>query len=362
MLLLACLSFVGLLCLPILTCCAMGLLHSRRLMTALDTQMSHFSEVYQPTSVEQFLAKELGIWSYNVMLFAVANPALQTLDVDTQVKPAIRSLKAANVDPQEIWFLVTKHLEIFRHPIALQRWLDFLSAQALAARDIATFLLRAPDALLTDCTQAQALQVLGYLKALGVKQEYMFSRVLCSCPGILTQDVEFKLQPIVSFLMALGLEHQHIARMACVYPELLLCSVPDQLQPLIAYLQDIGCSSLQCARLLQEVPQALSKPPAEVFDARLLALQLLGVRDDQMRGIVERNTAWLTTKGAPQEQIACLTDELKFSAGQVGWHKYESVTRGCLLNTPALQVNVFYKAAVSCNWWWLAGNIGASTR
>lgn len=286
-------------------------------MTALDTQMSHYSEVYQPSTVEQFLSKELGIWSYNVMLFAVAKPALQTLDVDTQMKPAIRSLKTANVDPQEIWFLVTKHLEIFKHPISLQRWLDFLSVQALASRDIATFLLRAPDALFTDCTQAQALQVLGYLKALGVKQEYMFSRVLCSCPGILTQDVEFKLQPIVSFLMALGLEHQHIARMACVYPELLLCSVQEQLQPLVSYLQDIGCSSSQCARLLQEVPQALSKSPEDVFSARIVALTLLGVKEDQLRSIVERNTAWLTTKGAPQEQIAYLMDELKFTAGQV---------------------------------------------
>lgn len=298
----------------LLHCC---LLPSHRLMTALDTQMRHYSDVYQPSTVEQFLAKELGIWSYNVMLFAVANPALQALDVDSQVKPAIKSLKAANVDPQEIWFLVTKHLEIFKHPISLQRWLDFLSAQALPARDMATFLLRAPDVLLTDGTQAQALQVLGYLKSLGIKQEYIFSRVLCSCPGILLQDVEFQLQPIVSFLMALGLETQHIARMACVYPELLLASVPDQLQPLVAYLQDIGCSSLQCARLLQEVPQALSKAPADVFDARILALQLLGVRDDQMRSIVSRSTAWLTTKGAPQEQIEYLTEQLRFSAGQV---------------------------------------------
>eukprot|EP00878_Enallax_costatus_P009611 GHUV01010042.1.p1 GENE.GHUV01010042.1~~GHUV01010042.1.p1 ORF type:complete len:364 (+),score=52.44 GHUV01010042.1:571-1662(+) len=288
-----------------------------RLMTALDTQMSHYSELYQPSTVEQFLSKELGMWSYNVMLFAVANPALQTIDVDTQMKPAIRSLKAANVEPQEIWFLVTKHLEIFRHPISLQRWLDFLSAQALQSRDIATFLLRAPAALFTDCTQAQALQVLGYLKALGVKQEYMFSRVLCSCPGVLTQDPETKLQPIVSFLTALGLEHQAIALMACVYPELLLCSVQDQLQPLVSYLQNIGCSNLQVARLLQEVPQALSKKPAEAFGCRIAAVKQLGVQDDPLRGVVQSSTAWLTTKGAPQEQIEYLMNELKFSAGQV---------------------------------------------
>lgn len=286
-------------------------------MTALDTQMRHYSELYQPSVAEQFLSKELGIWSYNVMLFAVANPALQTLDVDTQMKPAIRSLKAANVEPQEIWFLVTKHLEIFKHPISLQRWLDFLGAQALQPRDMATFLLRAPAALFTDCTQAQALKVLGYLKTLGVKQEYIFSRVLCSCPGVFTQNPETKLQPIVSSLMALGLEHQAIARMAYIYPELLLCSLQEQLQPLVQYLQDIGCSNLQVARLLQEVPQALGKNPAEAFGARISAVKQLGVRDDRLRGVVQRCTAWLSTKGAPQEQIEYLTKELKFSAGQV---------------------------------------------
>jgi hypothetical protein len=42
-----------------------------------DGRMSHYSELYQPCPVEEFLSKELGVWSYNVMLFAVANPALQ---------------------------------------------------------------------------------------------------------------------------------------------------------------------------------------------------------------------------------------------------------------------------------------------
>jgi hypothetical protein len=44
-----------------------------------DGRMSHYSELYQPCPVEEFLSKELGVWSYNVMLFAVANPALQVM-------------------------------------------------------------------------------------------------------------------------------------------------------------------------------------------------------------------------------------------------------------------------------------------
>eukprot|EP00879_Flechtneria_rotunda_P004342 GHRR01004592.1.p1 GENE.GHRR01004592.1~~GHRR01004592.1.p1 ORF type:complete len:504 (+),score=131.98 GHRR01004592.1:295-1806(+) len=287
-----------------------------KLMQELDTRMTEYSELYQPCLTEQYLSKELGIWSYNVMLFAVQNPTLQSLNLQQQVKPAIRSLKAANIDITDIWFLVTKRLDIFQDPIALQRWLDFLTVQQLQSRDMATFLLRAPEPLFTECTQAQALQVLGYLKSLGIKQEYLFPRILCICPGILLQGVETKLQPIISYLGDIGLETQHVARMTCVYPELLVSSVQDQLQPLVAYLQQLGCSTTQAARLLQEVPQAVRSKPADVFGARVAALQELGVTDEQIEGICERTTAFLTTKGAPQDQIAFLKDDLGLTVDQ----------------------------------------------
>jgi hypothetical protein len=45
----------------------------------------------------------------------------------------VRSLKAANIDVTDIWFVITKHLEILQDPIALQRWLDFLSLQVRTA-------------------------------------------------------------------------------------------------------------------------------------------------------------------------------------------------------------------------------------
>jgi hypothetical protein len=51
-----------------------------------------------------------------------------------------------------------------------------------------TFLLRAPAALFSSCTQAQALKVLAFLKRdLGVKQEYLFPRIVCAAPGVLLQ-------------------------------------------------------------------------------------------------------------------------------------------------------------------------------
>jgi hypothetical protein len=56
----------------------------------------------------------------------------QSFDLESQVRPAVRSLKAANIDITDVWFVITKHLEILRDPIALQRWLDFLSLQVRA--------------------------------------------------------------------------------------------------------------------------------------------------------------------------------------------------------------------------------------
>lgn len=105
------------------------------LLQQLDRNMSHYSELYQPCPVEEFLSKELGVWSYNVMLFAVQHPALQKFSLDSHVKPAVRSLKAAGLDHTDIWFVITKRLGLLSEPIALQRWLDFLSAQVRGQHD-----------------------------------------------------------------------------------------------------------------------------------------------------------------------------------------------------------------------------------
>lgn len=99
------------------------------LLQQLDRNMTHYSELYQPCPVEEFLSSELGVWSYNVMLFAVQHPALQKFSLDSHVKPAVRSLKAAGLDHTDIWFVITKRLELLSEPISLQRWLDFMAAQ-----------------------------------------------------------------------------------------------------------------------------------------------------------------------------------------------------------------------------------------
>lgn len=99
------------------------------LLQQLDRNMTHYSELYKPCPVEEFLSSELGVWSYNVMLFAVQHPALQQFSLDSHVKPAVRSLKAAGLDQTDIWFVITKRLELLAEPISLQRWLDFMAAQ-----------------------------------------------------------------------------------------------------------------------------------------------------------------------------------------------------------------------------------------
>jgi hypothetical protein len=56
--------------------------------------------------------------------------------VPDQVEPAVKALKAANVDPGDIWFLASRHHHLLAEPLPLQRWLDFLAAYQLATRDV----------------------------------------------------------------------------------------------------------------------------------------------------------------------------------------------------------------------------------
>lgn len=46
-------------------------------------------------------------------------------------------------------------------------------------------------------------------------------------------------------------------------------------------------------------------------------MQQLGISSIALRGVVGGSTAWLTTKGAPHEQIAFLQEELGYSVDQV---------------------------------------------
>jgi hypothetical protein len=65
------------------------------------------------------------------------------------------------------------------------------------------------------------------------------------------------------------------------------------------------------------VPQALRSAPGEVFGSRVAALQALGIEGDALQGVFGASCAFLTAKGAPQEQLAFLREEARFSSEQV---------------------------------------------
>lgn len=79
---------------------------------------------------------------------------------------------------------------------------------------------------------------------------------------------------------------------------------------------------------LQEVPQALRSKPHDVFGSRIAALQQLGIDGEALKSVVGRSTVFLTTKGAPQEQLAFLKEDMGFTTEQVG-------RRCCCSLTPA---------------------------
>jgi len=74
----------------------------------------------------------------------------------SQVKPSIRSLKAAfEHSPQDAYFVIIKRCDILSQPHAMQRWLDYLAAQGVGHRDVMAFLLGAPTELFTHGTLHQ---------------------------------------------------------------------------------------------------------------------------------------------------------------------------------------------------------------
>lgn len=66
------------------------------------------------------------------------------------------------------------------------------------------------------------------------------------------------------------------------------------------------------------MPQALRSKPHDVFGSRIAALQQLGIDGEAVKSVVGRSTVFLTTKGAPQEQLAFLKEDLGFTTDQVG--------------------------------------------
>lgn len=206
--------------------------------------------------------------------------------------------------------------------------------------------------LLLSSVQEQLQPLVGYLQGLGCSSAQA-ARLLQVRPG-LTVLPQLSHRPAVpageqwasSVIPECGLRSQGrqradglpVLHLACLCDT--NCCTKGQLSParggsllpswLTSMLRNLGvpllssfapcCLSLRPLPVLQEVPQALSSKPHDIFGSRIAALQQLGVDSETIKSVVGRNTMFLTSKGAPQEQLAFLKEELCFTTEQVSLH------------------------------------------
>ncbi|GIL43645.1 hypothetical protein Vafri_1316 [Volvox africanus] len=290
------------------------------LLQQLDTCWSDWEERYVPSPAEECLTKELGVGQSTVMLAAVQNPGLSSLDAIAQVQPSIRALRSAGLTAQDAWFLATKRHQLLAEPAALSRWLDFLLVYGMQPRDCQNFLLRATPAMLYGTTLYQAGTVVAFLKGLGLKDDLLASRVLCVWPELLSRDVEAQLRPVVTYLMSLGLEVPAVGRVVVLWPEVLLRNVEEHLVPWVSYLRNLGCSTAQVADVICLCPHLLGFKPEEVFGGVLRALEsMVGIGREDVRQMVSSSVAFLiapSASGTAQAALECLLQH-GFSKEQV---------------------------------------------
>lgn len=267
---------------------------------------SQCCETYRPSAIEKYLSQELAVWQYDVMLYAVQNPNLSLCSLKEQVEPVVRSMKGADMAGQDIWFLLTKRLDLLQYPVSLQRWLDFLSMYRATSREMMNFLLHAPIALVKDGTLYNAGTVVGYIKSLGVKDEYLVSRVVCACPGALLRNVIQDLQPLVDALSQLGLTKRDVVHVICIWPDVLLTHLNNQLDPFVKYLTDLGCSEKQVGQVLLQWPHLLHASAKDIFASRMGLLEELGVSQDDVRSMLQRSVSFLTCAGGFKDQLEFL--------------------------------------------------------
>ncbi|EFJ44803.1 hypothetical protein VOLCADRAFT_94948 [Volvox carteri f. nagariensis] len=248
------------------------------LLLELYRRWPEFEERYVPSPAEDCFAKELGLSQSTVMLAAVLNPGLSSLDATSQ----------------DVWFLAAKKHQLLAEPATLSRWLDFLLVYGMQLSDVQNFLLRSTPDLLYGTTLYQAGAVISFLKSLGLKNYLLASRVLCVWPELLGRDVEGQLRPVVTFLMSLGLEVAAVGRVVVMWPEVLLRSVEGQLAPWVTYLRELGCSTTQVGDVIGLCPHLLGFKPEEVFGDVLRALgDLAGICREDVRQMLSSSVAFL---------------------------------------------------------------------
>jgi len=272
--------------------------------------------------------KELGLWKQTVMYVAIQTE-LTSLDAETQVRPAIKCLKQANLEPQDIWLLLSKQMHLFRNPVQLQRWLDFLAVLNLGTRELLNFFMRAPEELITAYTIHSASQVVRFLKeGLGIKPELLAQRVLCITPAVLMRSVDNDIKPTINLLTALGVEVSDIQGLVCMWPGILMANADTQLQPWLQYMQtELGCSAVQVGEIINASPHLLGTSASSIYGSKIQALQMFGITKEDLHSITSRETMWLKASSNVQELLDFLVQRAGFSKEEV---------RGLVLAAPGL--------------------------
>ncbi|KAF5837182.1 mTERF-domain-containing protein [Dunaliella salina] len=298
------------------------------LIQQLDSGWRQAHEEYVPTATEECVIKELGLWKQTVMYLAIQTE-LPSLDAETQVRPAIKCLKQANLEPQDIWLLLSKRMHLFRNPVQLQRWLDFLAVLNLGTRELLNFFMRAPEELITAYTIHSASQVVKFLKeGLGIKPEHLAQRVLCIAPAVLMRSVDSDIKPTISLLTNLGVEISDIQGLICMWPGLLLADADTQLQPWVQYMQaELGCSAVQVGEIINASPHLLGTSASSIYNSKVQALHMVGITKEDLRSITSRATMWLKASSNVQELLDFLIHRAGFSKEQV---------RGLVLAAPGV--------------------------
>ncbi|GBF91467.1 hypothetical protein Rsub_04207 [Raphidocelis subcapitata] len=279
------------------------------LLRQLDGRWSDHASSYTPSAAERCISQELHVWAQTLMVWAIQTPGLQRFDAEAELRPAIRTLKSV-LPETDVYFLLTKRYEaLLSEPVALQRWLDWLAAQGVGQREVLAFLLAAPGELYTDGTLHQAGQVVGWLRSLGIKPEFLWARVACACPALLLRDPASDLQPRASYLLSLGVSATQLSQLACLRPEVLLAPIDGQLKPFVDHLKSLGATAAQAGEVLLAAPHAALRAdgPAAAFEARLARLAAAGVGPERVAEMLRRgHTRFLTEKGAPGEALDAL--------------------------------------------------------
>eukprot|EP00850_Spirogloea_muscicola_P020907 SM000230S07343 [mRNA] locus=s230:183995:187174:+ [translate_table: standard] len=169
--------------------------------------------------------------------------------------------------------------------LCLQAAVNFLRDQGLSPSELGRLLQRFAEVLVLDPQKKQQPMV-DYLITLGVKREDI-GKVLLRRPQVLAFSVE-GLHNVVDFLLSLGITPPHLARIVTAAPQVLTLSVEEKLKPMIAFLREVGVTDQKdLEKLVWRNAQILCCSIEKNLKPKIEYLKSVGIPDaDVVRMIV----------------------------------------------------------------------------